>query len=92
MIYENSPEYALKRIKIESEREREGYIRELKTIRKQYRLSQKEFSKICYRDITAIENRRRNTEITKNALSFIKKLHDSGELKVIAAEMELLRV
>lgn len=91
-VYENSPEYALKRIKIESEVEREGYIREIKIIRKKYKLTQKEFSKICYRDITAIENRRRNTEITKNALKFIKKLHESGELKVVAAEMELLRV
>lgn len=92
MIYENSPEYALKRIKIESEVEREGYIREIKIIRKQYKLSQKELTKVCYRDITAIENRRRNTEITKNALTFIKKMHESGELKVIAANMELLRV
>lgn len=92
MVYENSPEYALKRIKIESEVEREGYIREIKVIRKKYKLSQKEISKICYRDITAIENRRRNTEITKNAYNFIKKLHESGELKHMAAEMELLRV
>lgn len=91
-VYENSPEYALKRIKIESEVERESYIREIKTIRKQYKLSQKELTKVCYRDITAIENRRRNTEITKNALNFIKKLHETGELKIIAAEMELLRV
>jgi hypothetical protein len=91
-VYENSPEYALKRIKIESEVEREGYIREIKVIRKKYKLSQKEISKICYRDITAIENRRRNTEITKNALTYLKKLHESGELKVIAKNMELLRV
>ncbi len=92
MIYENSPEYALKRIKIESEVEREGYIREIKVIRKKYKLSQKELSKICYRDITAIENRRRNTEITKNAFNFVKKLHETGELKKVAKEMALLRV
>jgi hypothetical protein len=92
MIYENSPEYALKRIKIELDVEREGYIREIKVIRKKYKLTQRELTKVCYRDITAIENRRRNTEITKNALTHLKKLHESGELKVIAKNMELLRV
>jgi DNA-binding transcriptional regulator YiaG len=92
MIYENSPEYALKRIKIELDVEREGYIREIKSIRKKYKLTQKEFSKICYRNVTPIENRRRSMETTKNVLDFIKKLHESGELKAVAAEMELLRV